>query len=112
MKIIYNNILPIKGFKAINLFGVIFVRKGLRFTPTDAIHEGIHTKQMVEMLFIFFYLWYVLEWLIKCIIYKNPIIAYKNISFEREAYCNQNNFNYFKERNFYTWRFYIRKKYL
>ena len=72
MKIIYNNILPIKGFKAINLFGVIFVRKGLRFTPTDAIHEGIHTKQMVEMLFIFFYLW-VIEYLRCFILDKNQV---------------------------------------
>ena len=27
MKIIYNNIIPFKGFKAMNLFGVLFVRK-------------------------------------------------------------------------------------
>jgi len=28
MKIIYNNIIPFKGYKGINLFGVLFVRKG------------------------------------------------------------------------------------
>ena len=28
MKVIYNNIIPFKGFKCINLFGVLFVRKG------------------------------------------------------------------------------------
>ena len=27
MKIIYNNIIPFKGFKCINLFGVLFARK-------------------------------------------------------------------------------------
>ena len=56
MKIIHNKILPTKGFKAINLFGIIFVRRGLTFTPTDALHEMIHTKQMIEMLFIFLHL--------------------------------------------------------
>ena len=35
MKVIYNRLLPPKGFKAINLFGVVLVRKGCRMTATD-----------------------------------------------------------------------------
>lgn len=35
MMVIYNNILPVKGFKCINLFGVLFVRKGLKMTDVD-----------------------------------------------------------------------------
>jgi len=43
MKIIYNNIIPFKGFKAINLFGLIFVRRGSKFGVIDKSHEQIHT---------------------------------------------------------------------
>lgn len=30
MKIIYNDIIPFKGYKAINLFGIVFARKSGR----------------------------------------------------------------------------------
>ena len=67
MKIIYNNILPPKGFKAINLFGVLFVRKDVEIYDTTLNHEAIHTAQMKEMLYIFFYLWCFFEWLYRLI---------------------------------------------
>jgi hypothetical protein len=43
MKLIYNNIIPFKGFKAINLFGLCFVRKGMKMFEKDINHESIHT---------------------------------------------------------------------
>lgn len=49
MKVIYNKLLPVQGFTAINLFGLVFARKEER--PLDAVlirHELIHTLQMVE----------------------------------------------------------------
>ena len=39
MKTVYNRLLPPKGFKAINLFGVVMVRKGYRMTDTDLNHD-------------------------------------------------------------------------
>lgn len=39
--IIKNNIIPFKGYKAINLFGIIFTRKDLN--EIDINHEKIHT---------------------------------------------------------------------
>ena len=63
MKIIINKIIPFKGFKCINLFGILFCRKQLN--KIDINHEAIHTKQMQEMLYIPFYIWYVIEYLIK-----------------------------------------------
>lgn len=89
MKIIYNNIIPFKGFCAINLFGILFVRKGCTVTKTVLNHETIHTKQMVELAYIFFYLIYFIEWIIKLFVYRDAMLAYENISFEREAYDNQ-----------------------
>ena len=101
MKIIINNILPPKGFKCINLFGILFCRKQLN--KIDINHETIHTKQMQELLYIFFYLWYVIEYLVKLIIYRNTKLAYRNISFEREASQNQYNLDYLNNRKHYSW---------
>lgn len=103
MKIIYNNILPVKGFKTINLFGFLFVRKGKTLRYIDINHEKIHTEQMKEMLYVFFYLWYVIEWLVKLPLYSFTHKAYRNISFEREAYQNQYDMNYLNNRKHYAW---------
>ena len=100
--IIENNIIPFKGYKAINLFGIIFLRKGQTLSGIDYNHEMIHTKQMKELLYIFFYLLYFLEWLVRLFINKN---AYRNISFEKEAYAHENNFKYLNHRkHFAQWR--------
>jgi hypothetical protein len=113
MKIIYNNILPFKGFAAINLFGILFVRKGVAVTDRMLNHEKIHTAQMVEMLFVFFYLWYIVEWVVRLFIRRNskgmnPLVnSYYNIGFEREAYQNERNLNYLKERKKFAWIKYI-----
>ena len=63
-------------------------------------HEAIHTAQMKEMLYILFYLWYVVEWIVRLFGKGN---AYRNISFEREAYINEKNKNYLTERKMYNW---------
>lgn len=44
MKIIYNNILPFKGFKCVNLFGILFARKGANITQITVNHESIHSQ--------------------------------------------------------------------
>lgn len=67
----------------------------------DYNHENIHAQQQKEMLIVFFYVWYVLEYLVRLVIYKgNFNKAYFNISFEREAYENEANEFYLKHRNF------------
>jgi len=68
-------------------------------------HEMIHWKQQLEMLIIFFYLWYLLEWIIK--LFKYGKKAYMNLSFEREAYDNDDNLNYLETRKHYSWVKYI-----
>lgn len=103
MKVIYNNLIPIKGFKAINLFGILFVRKGSFLNEVDINHERIHTEQWKEMFYIGFLLWYVLEWLIRLFIYFDSHKAYRNISFEREAYSNQTDMSYHNSRKRFSW---------
>lgn len=103
MKIIYNKILPIKGYAAINIFGFVFARKELNpLSGRIKNHEAIHTAQGKELLWIFFYLLYGLEWFIRLIQYRNGKLAYRNISFEKEAYNNDKNTTYLNNRRLYS----------
>lgn len=105
MKVIYNKWIPFKGFKAINIFGFLFARKGCVIDERCLNHERIHTEQMKEMLYIPFYLWYVIEWIVKLFIYgKN---SYRHISFEKEAFENDDNLDYIKERLIFCWWKYL-----
>lgn len=55
MKIIYNKYIPFKGFLAINLFGVLLVRRTWRdINVTLLHHEKIHTAQMKELGYVLF----------------------------------------------------------
>ena len=101
MKIIYNKLIPFDGYAAINLFGILFVREGVKISDRLINHESIHSEQMKEMLYIFFYLWYVIEWVVKLFKYGDE--AYRNISFEREAYDNDRNEIYISKRKKYAW---------
>lgn len=109
MRIIYNKIIPFKGFLAINLFGILFVRKGKNLSEVAMNHETIHTKQMYELVFIFFYLWYGIEWIARLFQYGYCHRAYRNISFEREAYDNENNQEYCQKRKLYSFFKYLKK---
>ncbi|EGK04692.1 hypothetical protein [Dysgonomonas mossii] len=105
MKIVQNKLIPPKGFIAITLFGVVFARKELNETSKN--HEAIHVKQGNEMLWVFFYLWYCIEWLIRLIQYRDKMLAYYNISFEREAYINQLDDEYLIKRKLFSWIKYL-----
>lgn len=100
MLIIRNKVIPFKGFKAINLFGILFVRENAKLDAKTINHEEIHTAQMKEMLYIFFYLWYVIGWIIRLFGKGN---AYRKVSFEKEAYNNQDDVTYLTKRKHYNW---------
>ena len=106
-KIVRTRILPFKGFTAINLLGLLFVHPGVYLSDELMNHERIHSAQQREMLFVFFYMAYLAEWLVRLTMRGN---AYRNISFEREAYANQRNLNYLKQRRHYAWRRYMKKQ--
>lgn len=111
MKILYNKYFPPKDFAAINLLGIIIVRKDYGTLSKEEInHEVIHTRQMLEMLIVPFYLFYILEWFIRLIQYRDRVEAYENISFEREAYTNMCNLSYLKERKLFAFIYYFKKK--
>jgi hypothetical protein len=90
---------------AINLFGIIFTKQHL--SRVDENHEYIHTLQQRELLFVFFYLLYVTEWIVRVIQTRSLIKGYLRISFEREAYENQRQLDYRETRKFFAWRKYL-----
>lgn len=126
MKIIRNNIIPFPGYKAINLFGVLFVRGNAKIDEVTINHEAIHSRQFVELMILFaiasvfirwwlplfaplfFYVWYVIEWLINLVRFRDAYIAYRRISFEREAYDNDKDKDYLKHREQFAFIKYIK----
>lgn len=57
---------------------------------------------MKELLYLFFYLCYLVEWLVRI---PMPGDAYRNISFEKEAYDKQDDPGYIEGRkHFAQWR--------
>ena len=70
-------------------------------------HERIHLRQQLEMLIIPFYLFYFLEWTIKCVWYLNPYRAYRNLSFEREAYRHESDHDYLSRRGMFSFARYL-----
>lgn len=118
MKIIENTILPPKGYKAITLGPFIFIRKGTVLSKRDINHEAIHWQQYKETLIVGFLIFYVLEFIMKFISpsltvaeerpnrsYWNRV--YHSLSFEEEAYANQDNPDYLRTRQPYSWIKYI-----
>jgi len=123
MKIVRNKYIPFPGYKAINLFGVLFVKNNAKIDGVTLNHEAIHSRQFVELMVLFavatvfirwwlpvfapfaFYVWYIVEWLIRLLKKGN---AYRNISFEREAYANQGDASYLNGRYWFNFLRYIR----
>ena len=119
MKILLNSVIPFKGFLCINLFGILFVRKEYsskledeNFKKKVINHESIHTAQMKDFCKwlpiggLIYYAIYILEWLFR-VLFVHPFShkAYRSISFEVEAYVNENNLEYLGTRKrFSQWR--------
>lgn len=114
MKIVKCKFFP-SWIKAINLFGFIFVQKSTELKQEDMNHERIHSAQGKELLWIFFYLFYSLEWiynLIKVVLTHDYTKlgdishhAYRKISFEKEAYIRMYDMSYVETRKHYAeWR--------
>ena len=135
-RIIYNNIIPFKGYLAMCVFPFIFVRKDARnLTVNDINHEKIHGMQQIETHIValilavlladvgLFSWWWVLvsplvyfalyglEYIVRWICYGfDTREAYRNISFEQEAYLNENDLTYIKNRHlFASWKYLFRK---
>ena len=87
-------------------FGIFFRRESYMKYANHTNHEKIHWKQQMEMLIIFFYIWYGIEYVIRLFGTGN---AYRAISFEQEAYDNDDKYRYLLQRKAYAWTKYIFK---
>ena len=98
-----------RNISAMTIWPFIFVKSvELKHNKILINHEKIHIKQQLELLIIPFYILYIGEWFIRLFMQGN---AYKNISFEREAYTNQKNLEYLSTRKWYAFINYTYLKY-
>lgn len=120
-------------YDALAMWPFVFLRKN-KISTELANHERIHIAQQIELLVVFAYLWYWVEFLCRvffytcellisviCYIttkdpreasrvkhYRNPIWrAYYNLSFEKEARENQGNANYLLYRKRWAFKNYL-----
>lgn len=97
-----------KGFSGITLFPFVFVTHAKSKLNTAFVnHERIHLKQQLELLILPFFVWYVVEFLVRYCQCKNRKDAYRNISFEREAYENEEELEYLKKRPYWNFLKYL-----
>ncbi len=93
-----------RGYTGLAVFPFVFLKyKSFKGDAILVNHEKIHLRQQLELLILPFYILYTSEFIVRLIQYKNWYVAYKNLSFEREAYYNETNMNYLKQRRF--WQF-------
>lgn len=132
-KKIYSKFIPAKGYISILILFWMVVREEYRNRlPWFAeIHEGIHLQQLIELLLLgvglfvimikeecglwsvsalfLFYLWYVVEFIVKLALTFSWRKAYMSISFEQEAFGNHLEKNYLERRPAFAWVKYIFK---
>lgn len=90
-----------KGYSGFAIFPFVFVKYPEDKKNSIFInHERIHLRQQMELLILPFFVWYLLEYFFRLFQYKNANLAYRNISFEREAYAKESHLEYLKNRPF------------
>ncbi|CAM3408320.1 Peptidase M56 domain-containing protein [Flavobacterium longum] len=93
-----------KGFDGIAIFPFVILRHKAQAADAAYVnHEKIHLRQQLELGILPFFIWYGIEFLWRLAQYRNYDKAYRNISFEREAYAHEANFVYLPSRTW--WKF-------
>ena len=93
-----SSLLP-SGYSAMTLFPFVIFRGKLPEWLRN--HERIHLRQQLELLILPFYVWYLLEFTVHLLRYRNRLKAYRAISFEKEAYSNHHDTAYLQKRKFW-----------
>lgn len=97
-----------RGFSGIAVFPFIFFKEEKDCENKRMIqHEKIHLQQQLELLILPFFIWYVLEYIFRLMQYQNRHLAYRNISFEREAYANEAKLDFLQKRQFWNFLNYM-----
>jgi len=96
----------------ITLFPFIILRKEIRDSAEAAItinHEKIHIRQQVELLVVFFAVWYIASFLLGILRGLSWYEAYRGIIFEREAFDKMYDPGYLRERKIFAFMKYRNK---
>ncbi len=100
--LVFKYLIP-KGFRGFTFFPFVFLSDKKDKSHSVLLnHERIHIRQQLELLIVFFFIWYGIEFLVRLMQYKNRRAAYYNISFEREAYSKEKDLYYLKQRSFWS----------
>lgn len=92
------------GFaKGMCVYPFVLVEREAEITSQLITHERIHLRQQLETLVLPFYLWYFIEFIFRILQYRNFEKAYRNISFEREAYYFESHEEYLNVRKRFAW---------
>ncbi|WP_238381699.1 hypothetical protein [Mucilaginibacter pedocola] len=96
------------NINAMALFPFILIREdAMRNDKVLLNHERIHLRQQAELLVLPFYILYLLNYLLSLARYRRHYPAYRNISFEREAYDKEADLHYLGRRRWYNWLAYL-----
>ena len=102
MILVSKYLLP-RGYLGLTIFPFILLKnKNLKYDEVLMNHERIHLRQQLELLVLPFFLIYLTEFMIRLIQYRHWHRAYKNISFEREAYFKEKDLEYLQSRPFWN----------
>ncbi len=98
-----------KRYGAMCLVPFLLVAPGVDLTLEGETmnHERIHARQQLEMGWIFFFIWYLVEYLVRLMACKSHGRAYLNLSHEREAYAHAGDPGYLTHRRPYAWLNYL-----
>ncbi|MGD1843555.1 MAG: hypothetical protein ACFB0B_22085 [Thermonemataceae bacterium] len=100
----------LKGYNGMALYPFILVkRKSLCTNATFINHELIHFQQQKELLILPFYIFYLINYLWNLLRYRQHRKAYYHICFEQEAYQNEQDINYLKNRKLFAFIHYLYK---
>lgn len=107
MIIVCQSLLKNSKILGITLFPfILLISKELKKNATLINHEKIHLRQQIELLIIFFYIWYVAEYFYWYWKLGNKYLAYRRISFEREAFAQEQTTNYLSKRKLWSfWKY-------
>jgi len=102
-------ILPKLSANAMAIFPFILLKSKAQKQDQILInHEQIHLQQQLELFVFPFYFFYLLNYCINLVKYRNHYQAYFNISFEKEAYHFEKDLNYLSKRKWCSWIKFLR----
>lgn len=96
-------------YNAMCVWPILFIKPGTDLSGCGITlnHERIHARQQLEMLWLFFFLWYGVEFIVRLVQHRDRHKAYLALSHEKEAFNNDEDLDYLGRRKAYAWMRYL-----